>query len=709
MNRRRLISAAAAGILLAVLLGLGGRWLLFARIEAAVAALPAPVEYRSAKLHLRPVGITLEDVTIRRSSGDAAAPASGIARNLTGAHATAVHVGVNPARLSALIRRGRSAETIRDAIETVTATDFGGTATIRGAEVMFAGVEAAAVRETPEGVTLELRGLDLRLPGATARPADTAPGPGPTTADVIERLLGQAVAMRDALPPLRLTLRSGRVTREGSAVDVEGAVRSAPGESITLEARFEGGTERADAAAAKPVAGAFSGNLTVRNSAATTAEVDGTVATSNLTIQNETIALDPIVLPPLRYDFRAEVDTRAPFEPADMARRVPGTDVPPPLGAGAPEDADLRGTIRVTKGRLRVGGVNAEFRPVLQGLNAAPSGLPLPVAPARLDFAFQMPETPLQDIVEAIPVSIQGPLSGLQLGGTLSWEINAEAPVRRLSWTWWKETNQVTGFELRAVDPAYDVRALAGTFRHRIVNEDSGYRRVIAVPPRRGPADGRLSEGAWTSIPALGPTPADARPDPAYRYAEYSAISPVLVGAVITAEDGEYFRHKGVNWLAITAAMEANLAREGIVLGGSTIPMQLAKNVFLDDRRVLSRKLQELGLVALANLTETVERERILEIYLNVIEFGPRVYGIVDAAAHYFDATPAELTVPQAVWLASIIRDPASLSQHAAWGEVPQWWLERMAGMMEIMVERDRLSPEELSDARGVQPEFRAD
>ena len=445
----------------------------------------------------------------------------------------------------------------------------------------------------------------------------------------------------------------------------------------------------------------------MRVAAATIAEVDGSLAASGFTIRNDTIALEAIALPPLRYDFRAEVDTRAPFEPAELARRVPGTDVPAPLGAGAPEDADLHGAIRVTEGRLQVGAVTAQFRPVLEGLNAPRSGMPLPAAPARLDFVLEIPETPLQDIVDAIPVSVQGPLSGLQLGGTLSWKIDAEAPVRQLSWTRWEERNEVQDFELRAVDPAYDVRALTGAFRHRIVNEGSGYRRIIAVPPWRQRARGRLNEGAWTSIPALGPTPSEARPDPTYRYAEYSAIAPVLVGAVVTAEDGEYFRHKGVNWTAITTAMEANLERGGIVLGGSTIPMQLAKNLFLDDRRVVSRKLQELGLVALANLTEAAVRERILEIYLNIIEFGPRVYGIVDAADHYFDTSPAELTVPQAVWLASIIRDPATLSQHAEAGQVPPWWLDRMAGMMEIMVERDRLSPEELAAARGIQPEFR--
>jgi membrane peptidoglycan carboxypeptidase len=134
--------------------------------------------------------------------------------------------------------------------------------------------------------------------------------------------------------------------------------------------------------------------------------------------------------------------------------------------------------------------------------------------------------------------------------------------------------------------------------------------------------------------------------------------------------------------------------------------MQLAKNLFLDGDRVIARKLQELAFVALANLSEAVSRERTLEIYLNLIEFGPGVRGIAEATAHYFGRSPAELTVEQSVWLASIIRSPHFLSRHARVGRVPPYWLERMEGIMELMVERGRLTDEELQAARGVQPEF---
>ena len=175
---------------------------------------------------------------------------------------------------------------------------------------------------------------------------------------------------------------------------------------------------------------------------------------------------------------------------------------------------------------------------------------------------------------------------------------------------------------------------------------------------------------------------------------------------MVTAEDGEFFRHNGVNWRAITYAAERNLEEGQIVVGGSTIPMQLAKNLFLDGDRVLARKIQELGLLALANLSEAAGKERLLEIYLNIIEFGPGIRGIAEAAERYFGTTPSELSVPQAVWLASIIRSPHVLSKHAETGQVPPYWLDRMGGIMEIMVERGRLTEEQLHEFRGVQPTF---
>ncbi|MFW5786466.1 MAG: biosynthetic peptidoglycan transglycosylase [bacterium] len=740
MSGRRLISAAVLGILLVTILVLGGRRLVFARIEAATAALPVPLEYRDARLRIFPLRILLDDVDARDGDDRPETIPSAAGPHLAGARASLVEIVVDTAALGRLLRDGVSGRAVRRAVDRVTVTEFSATASVAAAEWTLSGREAAANRHGRGGFTVDVPDLHVRVStpgvgtegtdgtggtegtdgtGGTEGTSNEAGGGGDTVpqsrtiAGVIETLFGRAVALREEWPPMRLSLGSAEISYGHHAMVLSGSIESEPGAAIMIATEFHGTWGSSGAGARTPTA-ALSGRLAAEITGPGTAGLEGSLAASDLTVRNDTVAPQPITVPRLRYDFHSVVNTHAPFNPPKMARGVPGIDVPAPLGAGAAEDADLRGAIRVTEGVLHVGAVRAQFRPVLLGLNAPGSaphgGYNLPAAPpARVDFTLVLPETPLQDVVNAVPAALLGPLSDVELAGSLAWEIDAEAPLLQLSWTRWEEDSRVRDFELRAVDPAYDVRALAGAFRHRMVNEVSGYRRVVVVPPWRDGKSARRARRPWTSIPALGPTPNDAQPDPSYEYAEFSTIPSALIGAVVTAEDGEYFRHNGVNWTAITTAMEANLERGEIVLGGSTIPMQLAKNVFLDDRRVVSRKLQELGLVALANLTRAVARERILEIYLNVIEFGPNVYGIVDAADHYFGIAPSDLTVPQAVWLASIIRDPATLSAHAAAGSVPPWWLERMSDMMEIMVERDRLSPEDLAAWRGVQPVFRVE
>jgi len=178
---------------------------------------------------------------------------------------------------------------------------------------------------------------------------------------------------------------------------------------------------------------------------------------------------------------------------------------------------------------------------------------------------------------------------------------------------------------------------------------------------------------------------------------------------VITVEDGEFYRHQGINWLAILTAVELFLREGEIVIGGSTIPMQLAKNVFLDGRRIVARKVQEIALVTLANLSGVVTRDRVLELYLNVIEFAPGVWGIADATEFYFGIPPSELSVEQSVWLATIISNPKRYWVHRTGSGPSEAWLSRMEQVMEIMVERGRLSEDELNAARRRVPVFRSE
>ena len=136
----------------------------------------------------------------------------------------------------------------------------------------------------------------------------------------------------------------------------------------------------------------------------------------------------------------------------------------------------------------------------------------------------------------------------------------------------------------------------------------------------------------------------------------YASISSNLKKAVLAAEDSGFAEHDGVEWQAIEKAALENLQKGKIKRGGSTITMQLAKNLFLSPDRSLLRKGQELVITFM--LEALLEKRRILEIYLNVAEWGEGVFGIEAAARYYYGVSARQLSVEQSAWLASILPAP---------------------------------------------------
>lgn len=136
-------------------------------------------------------------------------------------------------------------------------------------------------------------------------------------------------------------------------------------------------------------------------------------------------------------------------------------------------------------------------------------------------------------------------------------------------------------------------------------------------------------------------------------------IAPDLVRAAIAAEDAGFCAHSGFEWGAIREALEANEAG-GRLRGGSTISQQVAKNVFLWHERSWARKGLEAGFTLLIEAFWT--KRRILEVYLNVAEFDPGVFGAEAAARHYFGVPAGELTLTQAARLAAVLPAPANRS-----------------------------------------------
>lgn len=141
-----------------------------------------------------------------------------------------------------------------------------------------------------------------------------------------------------------------------------------------------------------------------------------------------------------------------------------------------------------------------------------------------------------------------------------------------------------------------------------------------------------------------------------WRWQPLGRISRYLRAAIIYAEDYNFYRHDGVDWKAIEKAVEANLDSGNFAVGGSTITQQLAKNLYLSPDRSLIRKLREL-LITLA-LERDLSKQRILELYLNVVEWGDGVFGAEAAARHWFGRSAQTLSPAQAARLAIALPNP---------------------------------------------------
>ncbi|MBI5648020.1 MAG: monofunctional biosynthetic peptidoglycan transglycosylase [Ignavibacteriae bacterium] len=133
-------------------------------------------------------------------------------------------------------------------------------------------------------------------------------------------------------------------------------------------------------------------------------------------------------------------------------------------------------------------------------------------------------------------------------------------------------------------------------------------------------------------------------------------IAPSFVRAVLAVEDGGFYRHSGIDWRALENAMKRNERSGRIRFGGSTITMQLAKNLFLSNDRSYLRKVKEAILTF--RLEKHLPKKRILEIYLNIIELGPGIFGAEAAARHYYHKSAASMSREESIRLAAIISSP---------------------------------------------------
>ncbi len=147
-----------------------------------------------------------------------------------------------------------------------------------------------------------------------------------------------------------------------------------------------------------------------------------------------------------------------------------------------------------------------------------------------------------------------------------------------------------------------------------------------------------------------------------YKWVPYERISRHLKRAIIAAEDSNFSEHEGVDWEALQKAYEKNSKKGKVVSGGSTITQQLAKNLFLSSDRSYVRKAQEFVITYM--LEFWMDKQRIFEIYLNVVEWGNGVFGAEAAAQHYYGTSAANLGPGQAARLAVMLPNPRFYDKH---------------------------------------------
>ena len=140
-----------------------------------------------------------------------------------------------------------------------------------------------------------------------------------------------------------------------------------------------------------------------------------------------------------------------------------------------------------------------------------------------------------------------------------------------------------------------------------------------------------------------------------YQFVPLAEISPNLQHAVIAAEDGRFYQHHGFDWRAIELAAEED-EKGGRIRGGSTITQQLVKNLFFGTERSYLRKGAEFTLVPVAELV--LGKQRILELYLNVAEWGPGVYGVEEASRFYYGTSARQIDRDEAARLAAVLPSP---------------------------------------------------
>ena len=291
----------------------------------------------------------------------------------------------------------------------------------------------------------------------------------------------------------------------------------------------------------------------------------------------------------------------------------------------------------------------------------------------RVDLTAKLPPTPCNDVIAGIPEDVLGSLARFQWSGNWSALAHVSLDSRELEAA--ELSIRVRNLCQFEKTPRWvRVERFQGPFRHRAIEPDD-----TVFEMRTGPG-----------------TP---------NWVAFSDISPFMPAAAISHEDGAFYEHGGFAPWAIRDALVRNLQEGRYVVGASTISMQLAKNLYLQRERTIARKVQEVILTWW--LENALNKDEILELYLNVIEYGPAVYGLRNAAAYYFGRNPIDLSPAEAAFLACMLPSPKRYHVSYQRGALSRSMKSKMRRLLEHMAKRERIGPEALEYGLAELEDFR--
>lgn len=287
--------------------------------------------------------------------------------------------------------------------------------------------------------------------------------------------------------------------------------------------------------------------------------------------------------------------------------------------------------------------------------------------PFLLETTFAADAVPVQDILDGLPEQLIPVIKGSVVRGDLNLEVKLVLDSKKIKRSRLDVAGKVRDFAPVSIPPRCDVRLIKDPQYKHLARKHGLLQKTIVLDPH-------------------GPN-----------FVSRGAISRYLQGAVRTCEDGAFFGHHGFLPHHINESIQRNLRDKRFVRGASTITMQLVKNLFLSEEKTISRKLQEVILTWW--IEREVSKERMFEVYLNIIEWGPKIYGIGHASRHYFHVHAGKLGPAESAFLASIIANPVRYYYMKSRGAISDGWRPNLAFIMGKMRDRGTITEEEYQAA----------